>query len=88
MYNFKCRYDLHFPLISPAKSYKRERLSTVDLLLLISLDQILFILKILFTLFKKQATLIRRPTVLSRPPQLVFPAYSTAKLVGVFIMYN
>ncbi len=41
--------------------------------MLTCLDQLLFILKILLTLFKKQATLIRRSTVLSLPFQLVFP---------------
>ncbi len=42
------------------------------------LDQLLFLLKILFTFLTKQATLMRRLTVLSLPPQLVFPdlAYS------------
>ncbi len=64
-------------MIKPGKSYWsywRGRLSTVDLLLLTSLDKLLFTLKILFTLFKKQAILIRRSTVLSLPPpQLVFP---------------
>jgi hypothetical protein len=33
-----------------------------------SLDQLLFILKILLTSFTKQATLMRRSTVLSCPP--------------------
>ncbi len=37
-------------------------------------NQLLFILQILFTFFTKQATLMRRSTVLSLPPQLVFPA--------------
>ncbi len=54
--------------IQALKSYWRGRLDTVDLLVLTSLKQVLFILKILFTLFKKQATLIRRSTVLSLPP--------------------
>jgi len=31
-------------------------------------------LKILFSIFTKQATLMRRSTVLSLPPQLLFPA--------------
>jgi hypothetical protein len=39
-------------------------LSTVDLLVLTGLDQLLFILKIFFTFFTKQATLMRRSTVL------------------------
>jgi hypothetical protein len=55
------------------KSNWRGRFSTVDLLVLTSLDQSLFILKILFTFFTKQATLIRRSTVPSLSPQLVFP---------------
>jgi hypothetical protein len=49
---------------------------TVDLLILTSLDQLIFVLKVLFTLFTKQATLTRRSTVLSLPPQLVFPDIS------------
>jgi hypothetical protein len=49
------------------------RLSTVDLLVLTSLEQLTLILKILFSFFTKQATLIRRSTVQSVPPQLVFP---------------
>ncbi len=46
--------------------------STVDLLVLISRGQLHFILNILFNFFTEQATLIRRPTVPSLPPQLVF----------------
>ncbi len=42
----------------------------IDPLVLTSLHQLLFILKILF---KKQATIIRRSTVLRIPPQFVFP---------------
>ncbi len=50
------------------------RLSIVDLLVLTSLDQFLFILKILLNFFTKEAnTLMRRSVVLSLPPQLVFP---------------
>ncbi len=51
---------------------ERRRLSTVDLLVLTSLDQLLFILKILLTFFTKQATFMRRSTVLRLPPQLVW----------------
>jgi len=47
------------------------RLSTVDLLVLTSLDEFLFLL--IFNRFTKQATLMRRPTVLSLSLQLVFP---------------
>ncbi len=50
------------------------RLSTVDLLVLTSLDQLIFKLEILFSFLTKQAILMRRSTVLSFPPQLVFPA--------------
>jgi hypothetical protein len=46
---------------------------TVDLLVLTSLDQLIFILKILFSFLTKQATLMRRSTVPSLPPQLEFP---------------
>ncbi len=54
------------------KSYCRERFITVDLLVLASLDQLLYTLK-LFYLFAKQATITWRSTVLSLSPQLVFP---------------
>jgi hypothetical protein len=50
------------------KSYWRGRLSTIDPHLLTSLDQLLFMLKILIYLFTKQPALMRRSTV-----QLVFP---------------
>jgi hypothetical protein len=48
---------------------KGRRLSTVDLLVLTSFEHLIFILKILFTFFTKQATLIRRSTVLRLPLQ-------------------
>ncbi len=48
------------------------RLSTVDLLVITSLDQLIFILKILLNFFAKQATLVRRPTVKTLPFQLGF----------------
>ncbi len=48
----------------------KERLSTIDLLVLTSLYQ----LETSFTFFTKQATSIRRSTVLCLPVQLVFPA--------------
>ncbi len=53
-------------------------LGTVDLLVLTSLVQLIFILKILFTYFTKQVTLMRRSTVLNLPLQLVF-------LAGLFV---
>jgi hypothetical protein len=48
----------------------------VDLLVLTSLEELLFILKILLSFFTKQATLIRRSTVLSLLSQLIFPEES------------
>ncbi len=41
-------------LLRAGKSYLTGRLSTIDLLVQTSLDQILFILKILFTLFQNK----------------------------------
>ncbi len=41
----------------PGKSYRGERLSTVDILVLTSLDQPIFILKILLSFFTKQANI-------------------------------
>ncbi len=51
----------------------RGRLTTVDRLVLTSLDKLKFTLKILFNFVTKQATLMRRPTVMNLPFQLVFP---------------
>jgi len=58
----------------PGKSHWRGKLSTVDLLVLISLEQLLLLWKYYLLIFTKQATLMRRSTVLSLPPLLVFPA--------------
>jgi hypothetical protein len=60
-------------IIITGKSYRRGKLSTVDLLVLTSLDQLPF-LKILLTSFTKQASSMRGSTVLSLPSYLVFPA--------------
>jgi hypothetical protein len=51
----------------PGKSYWTGRLSTVDLLVLTSLEQLLFKSKILFTFLTKQATVMRRSTVFTNP---------------------
>jgi hypothetical protein len=48
----------------------------LDHFVLTSLDQPIFELEILFSFFTKQATLMRRPTVLSLSSQLVFPGFS------------
>jgi hypothetical protein len=58
----------------------RGRLSTVDLLVITSSDQVLFRLKILISLFTKQATLLRWSTVLSLPVQLAFPGSNITRL--------
>jgi hypothetical protein len=58
----------------------RQRLSTVDLLVLTSLVQLLFKLTALFTFFTKPATLMRRSIVLSLPLQLAFPGTSHRQL--------
>jgi hypothetical protein len=47
----------------------------VDLIVLSCLDKLIFILKILFTFVSEQAT-VMRSTVLSLPPQLVFPGFT------------
>jgi hypothetical protein len=54
-------------------------ISTVDLLVLTSLDQLIFKLKKIFTIVTKQAALTGRSTVLSLPLQLVFPGQSIEK---------
>ncbi len=58
------------------KPYWRGRISTVDLLVLTSLDQLLFILKLYFSFNTKQPILMRRSIVLSHPLQLGFPGFS------------
>ncbi len=65
--SLKCLTNLH---PQSGKPYWRGRISTVDLLVLISLDVLLLI----FTYITNQAFLIRRRTVLSLLHQLVFPA--------------
>jgi len=56
--------------VKPGKSNWRRRISTVDLLVLTCLDQLLLILS---TFITEQVTLMRRSTVLSFSLQLVFP---------------
>jgi hypothetical protein len=55
------------------KPCSRERLSTTDILVLTSLDQLIFKLKILFTFIAKQGTLMWKLTVLRLPRLAVFP---------------
>jgi hypothetical protein len=58
----------NWQLYKSGNSNYRERLSTVHLLVQTSLDQLLYVSKIVFTSFRKQAYLIRRSAVLSYPP--------------------
>ncbi len=84
--------SLHASLIFTCKPTRRFRqgslterkaqLSTVDLLVLASLDQLVLKLKILFSFFTKLATLIRRSTILSLPHQLVFPDWGVRVSLG------
>jgi hypothetical protein len=59
----------------PGKPYLRGRISTVDLLVLISSDGLILKLKILFNLVTKQGILMRRSTVLSLALQLGYPCF-------------
>jgi hypothetical protein len=70
----------------PEKSYRRGKFSTVDLLVLTSSGQLLFILKILLTFLTKQATLKWGSTVLSLSLQLVFPGLAIgACIINLFM---
>ncbi len=68
-----------FPSVSVLCMYRQGSLTEgegsvlVDVLVLTILDLVLYILKLLLTFFTKQATLMRRSTVLSISLQLVFP---------------
>jgi hypothetical protein len=63
-------------MVIAGNSYQSGRHSTDDLLARSSLDLVIFISRILIPFVKKQATLMRRSTVLSLPLQLVFPGLS------------
>ncbi len=60
-------------MIEAGKTKWRERLSTVDLLVITTLEQLIFMLKIVFTLLEKQATSRGGQMYLAFPFQLVFP---------------
>ncbi len=62
--------------------YCRGRLSTVDILVLTSLDQLLFIVKILFTYVTKQASLVGRPSPLVSVPWLLVSLPGAQHLTG------
>jgi len=57
----------------PNQETLTEGEDSVWLISLYSLDQLIFILKIVVIFDAKEATLTRRSTVLSFPPQIVFP---------------
>ncbi len=65
-------------LTNPGNSYWRERISTVELLVLTSLDQLLLIFKICLFYLTKQG--MRRSMVLSLPLQQGFPDLSQAPI--------
>ncbi len=69
----------------PGKPYWRGRLSTFDLRVLTSLNQM--VMKIWFSFVTKQATLVRRSTVLTFPPHLGFPCHGPL-LVSLNIISN
>ncbi len=60
----------------PGKPYWRGRLSTIDLLVLTSLDQVLLYCNYYLTFFTKHSTLMRRSTVLILPLKLIFPDWT------------
>jgi hypothetical protein len=55
---------------SPRESHWREELSTIDLLVLTNLDQLLLMMQTWLSFFTKQVTLMRRSIVLSLPLSL------------------
>ncbi len=62
-------------MFSTGNSIWKGRLSTVDLLVLTSLYQLIFILKKFITFVAKQVALMRRSMVWSLPLRLEFPGY-------------
>ncbi len=64
----------------PGNLYLRVRISTVDLLVLISLDQLILYCNLIYLFFTKPAILMRRSTVLNLPLLFVFHAL-TFKLI-------
>jgi hypothetical protein len=71
----------------PGNPYQRGRLSMVDLELT-SLDQLIFILKLLIMLVTKQACLMRSSTALILPLQLEFLAVAYATDFASIILYH
>jgi hypothetical protein len=73
MTNFIKLSRLRFKLLWPGKSNWRGRLSTADLLVLTSLDYLIFYNENTIYLFTRQAALMRRSFVLSLPPSVSIP---------------
>ncbi len=63
--------------------YLRGRISTIDLLVPTSLEQLLFVIKILFTSFTRHGVLMRRSVVQTLPLQLVFPDISMNLVIAI-----
>jgi hypothetical protein len=74
--------------VGAGKPYWRGRISTVDLFVLNSLDQLLFTLKLYLSIFTKQPIIMRRSTVLSLPLQLVFPWLEATQCSTVIVGYG
>ncbi len=67
--------------LTPGSPCCRGRFSTTGLLVLTIIDLLLFLLNLLLSFCTKQATLMRRSTVLSLPLQLVFPVACTITII-------
>ncbi len=65
--------NIHKAVLNEGSITEREKLNTVDLLVLTRLEQLLFILSILVIFLPKQVTLMKRSSVLNFSSQLVFP---------------
>jgi hypothetical protein len=83
---FALRYLWLMESVQARKPYRKGRLSTVELLVLSSLDQLLFIMKALLTFLTKQSMSMRGSTVLCFPLQLVFPGL--VKIMAVIHKYS
>jgi hypothetical protein len=76
-----CSPSVSVPCFSP------EWLSTVDLLVLIRIDQLHHVLKLFFTFVTKQANLMGRSNLQSLSLQVVFPASDQTGLESLTSLY-
>jgi hypothetical protein len=75
-------YDLKIVFVAPGKSYCRGRLNTVDLLVLTSLDLLLFISKLLHTNFTK----LNEEVIRTEPsPSVSIPLWRLQPYLSVWI---